>query len=89
MSVMEVWRYADMCRHWGVSRTTIERWVRQYESTGKGIPVHRDPSGRPYWLAQEAAGGAVRTEANGTEQALTSARVDQLRRASRRPRRNA
>ena len=50
-----VWRYPDMCEHWNVSRATVERWVRRYEQYGDGIPVHRDPSGRPYWLAHEAS----------------------------------
>ena len=53
-----VWRYPEMCAHWGVSRATVERWVRRFEQTGAGIPVRRDPSGRPYWLAAEAAADA-------------------------------
>ena len=53
-----VWRYPEMCSHWGVSRATVERWVRRFERTGEGIPVHRDPSGRPYWLPAEASADA-------------------------------
>lgn len=87
MSTSEVWRYADMCHHWGVSRTTVERWIRLYESTGQGIPVHRDPSGRPYWLAREAAGDGVLAGADGRDGSHLDERVERLRRAARRPRR--
>ena len=57
-----VWRYPEMCEHWNVSRATVERWVRRYEQDGDGIPVHRDPSGRPYWLAHEASASAGRVD---------------------------
>lgn len=40
-----VWRYPQMCAHWGVGRATVERWVRCFEEAGEGIPVRRDPSG--------------------------------------------
>ncbi|MTV25149.1 helix-turn-helix domain-containing protein [Nitriliruptoraceae bacterium ZYF776] len=78
-----IWRYPDMCRHWGVSRATIERWVRQYDETGVGIPVHRDPSGRPYWLAHEASGvpDHPRIDPVGV---VGADRLAQLRRAARR-----
>jgi len=87
-----VWRYPDMCRHWGVSRTTIERWVRRYEATGEGIPVHRDPSGRPYWLAHEAAADAQQARRAddgppGAERHVVlgdDERVERLRRAAQR-----
>ena len=87
-----VWRYPDMCRHWGVSRPTIERWVRRYEATGEGIPVHRDPSGRPYWLAHEAAADAQQGRGAGDAPpgpdrhvALADdERVERLRRAAQR-----
>lgn len=84
-----VWRYSDMCRHWGVSRATIERWVRRYEETGEGIPVHRDPSGRPYWLAHEASGAANPSVRGDRIRVPDSDRLERLRRASRRGRRTA
>lgn len=83
-----IWRYPDMCRHWGVSRATIERWVRQYDETGVGIPVHRDPSGRPYWLAHEASGMPDKPHLGQTRN-VGDDRLAQLRRAAkRRPRRS-
>lgn len=78
-----IWRYEDMSRHWGVSRTTIERWVRRYERTGVEIPVHRDPSGRPYWLAHEASGIPDRPRVEPVR-IVGDDRLDQLRRAARR-----
>lgn len=78
-----IWRYPDMCRQWGVSRATIERWVRQYDETGVGIPVHRDPSGRPYWLAHEAS-GMPDTPHLGQPRIVGDDRLAQLRRAARR-----
>ncbi|MBW3577791.1 MAG: helix-turn-helix domain-containing protein [Actinobacteria bacterium] len=85
-----VWRYPDMCRHWGVSRATIERWVRRYEQSGEGIPVHRDPSGRPYWLAHEASGDAVGSSGTILRVKMkTDDRLAQLRRAARRGYRSA
>lgn len=54
-----VWRYPEMCEHWNVSRATVERWLCRYEQAGDGIPVYRDPSGRPYWLAHEASANAA------------------------------
>ena len=78
-----IWRYPDMCRHWGVSRATIERWVRQYDETGVGIPVHRDPSGRPYWLAHEAAGLPDHSHVDQVR-IVGDDRLAQLRRAARR-----
>lgn len=78
-----IWRYPDMCRHWGVSRATIERWVRQYDESGAGIPVHRDPSGRPYWLAHEASGVPDQPRAGPAGDAGDD-RLSQLRRAARR-----
>lgn len=83
-----VWRYPDMCRHWGVSRATVERWVRRFERTGQGIPVHRDPSGRPYWLATEAAADAQPVHADRSGGATTQPdRLTALRRAASRGRR--
>lgn len=78
-----IWRYPDMCRHWGVSRATIERWVRQYDESGVGIPVHRDPSGRPYWLAHEATGLPDRSHVDQVR-IVGDDRLAQLRRAARR-----
>jgi transposase-like protein len=80
-----VWRYSDMCRHWGVSRATVERWVRRYEERGEGIPVHRDPSGRPYWLAHEAAADVM----GEPQPRVDSGHLQQLRRAAKRSRRRA
>ncbi len=83
-----VWRYPQVCAHWGVSRATVERWVRRYEETGEGIPVRRDPSGRPYWLAHEASADAEWTRPDLDAVAATDDdRIEQLRRASRRGRR--
>lgn len=79
-----VWRYPDMCRHWGVSRATVERWVRRYEEGGEGIPVHRDPSGRPYWLAHEAAADVDRDAQRTLRSATDDERLRRLRRAARR-----
>lgn len=79
-----VWRYIDMCRHWGVSRDTVERWVRRYEETGVGIPVHRDPSGRPYWLAEEAAADVVAARQPVRRPMGDDERLRSLRRAARR-----
>lgn len=80
-----IWRYPDMCRHWGVSRTTIERWVRRFEESGEGIPVRRDPSGRPYWLAHEAAGHIDLSAPKGTRRLFADDdRLERLRRAARR-----
>lgn len=85
-----VWRYADMCDHWGVSRATVERWVQRYETLGEGIPVHRDPSGRPYWLAHEASATADHDVPTVEVPAATGdLRLEQLRRAARRGRRIA
>ena len=78
-----IWRYPDMCRQWGVSRATIERWVRQYDETGVGIPVHRDPSGRPYWLAHEASGMLDQPHLGQTGN-VGDDRLAKLRRAARR-----
>jgi hypothetical protein len=78
-----IWRYPDMCRHWCVSRATIERWVRQYDETGVGIPVHRDPSGRPYWLAHEASGLPDHSHVDQVR-IVGDDRLAQLRRAARR-----
>ena len=78
-----IWRYPDMCRHWGVSRATIERWVRQYDETGVGIPVRRDPSGRPYWLAHEASGLTDQPRVDPVR-LVEDDRLTQLRRAARR-----
>lgn len=80
-----VWRYRDICALWGVSRATVERWVQQFEENGIGIPVHRDPSSRPYWLPHEAAPDAdhelrgTLSDSRGVDQ-----RVERLRRAARR-----
>jgi transposase-like protein len=83
-----VWRYPEMCAHWGVSRATVERWVRRYERTGDGIPVRRDPSGRPYWLAAEASADAQPLRAEPARSALTDhERLDGLRRLAARGRR--
>ena len=83
-----VWRYPEMCRHWGVSRATVERWVRRFEKTGQGIPVHRDPSGRPYWLATEASAYAQPVHADRGDVATTQPdRLTSLRRAASRGRR--
>lgn len=85
-----VWRYADMCRHWNVSRTTVERWVRRYEKRGEGIPVHRDPSGRPYWLPEEAAAARpdtstpIRTQPVNRIARTDDERLARLRRAAQR-----
>jgi transposase len=83
-----VWRYSDMCQHWGVSRATVERWVRRYEECGEGIPVHRDPSGRPYWLAHEAAADVMEDRAEPRPR-VDSGHLQQLRRAAKRSRRRA
>jgi transposase-like protein len=80
-----VWRYPDMCRHWGVSRTTVERWVRRFEEAGEGIPVHRDPSGRPYWLAHEAAADVGRYRPSD-QRTFADERLGRLRRAASRGR---
>lgn len=83
-----VWRYPEMCRHWGVSRATVERWVRRFENTGQGIPVHRDPSGRPYWLPAEASADAQPVHADRSDVATTQPdRLTSLRRAASRGRR--
>ena len=88
VSVAVVWRYADMCRHWGVSRATVERWVRRFERTGQGIPVHRDPSGRPYWLATEASADAQPVPDQRDDGTKTQPdRLTSLRRAAARGRR--
>jgi len=89
MTTTTIWRYDDMCRHWGVSRATLERWVRQFETHGTGIPVHRDPSGRPYWIAEEAAGDSAQATPSVTRPDAPAGdeRVQQLRRAARRTRR--
>jgi transposase-like protein len=83
-----VWRYPEMCAHWGVSRATVERWVRRFERTGDGIPVRRDPSGRPYWLAAEASAEVQPLRAEPARSALTDhERLDGLRRLAARGRR--
>jgi transposase-like protein len=83
-----VWRYPEMCAHWGVSRATVERWVRRFEKTGDGIPVRRDPSGRPYWLAAEASAYVQPLRDEPTRSAMTDhERLDGLRRLAARGRR--
>jgi hypothetical protein len=83
-----VWRYPEMCAHWGVSRATVERWVRRFERTGDGIPVRRDPSGRPYWLAAEASADMQPLRDVPTRSAMTDhERLDGLRRLAARGRR--
>lgn len=85
-----VWRYPEMCAHWGVSRATVERWVRRYERTGDGIPVRRDPSGRPYWLAAEASADAQPLRTDHARSASTDhERLDGLRRLAARGRRSS
>lgn len=79
-----VWRYAEMCEHWNVSRATVERWVRRYEKSGDGIPVHRDPSGRPYWLAHEATAQVAGSERGSLTPTHADDRIARLRRAARR-----
>lgn len=80
-----VWRYPDMCDHWNVSRATVERWVRRYETHGEGIPVHRDPSGRPYWLPDEATGRVVAAQTAATPtHPIGDDRTQRLRRAAQR-----
>ena len=80
-----VWRYPEMCEHWNVSRATVERWVRRYEQDGDGIPVHRDPSGRPYWLAHEASASAGRIDHRQPPRSHDDDdEVQRLRRAARR-----
>lgn len=79
-----VWRYPEMCQHWNVSRATVERWVRRYENDGDGIPVHRDPSGRPFWLAHEASATAVSTHHQPSAPRSSDDRLETLRRAARR-----
>ncbi|MDP8931081.1 MAG: hypothetical protein M3O70_21540 [Actinomycetota bacterium] len=71
-----------------MSRATVERWARRYEEMGEGIPVRRDPSGRPYWLAHEASADAGWTRPDVDAVAVTDDdRIERLRRASRRGRR--
>lgn len=80
-----VWRYPEMCEHWNVSRATVERWVRRYEQDGAGIPVHRDPSGRPYWLAHEASANAGSVDRRPRRPSQgDSDELQRLRRAARR-----
>lgn len=82
-----VWRYPQVCAYWGVSRATVERWVRLYEQTGGGIPVRRDPSGRPYWLPEEASADGSWSRPRVAETALTTDdRIERARRAARRGR---
>ena len=91
LTTEDVWRYPQMCDHWGVSRATVERWVRRFEATGEGIPVRRDPSGRPYWLAGEASAAAQPTPSATSRSAVLSTEADQLgrlRRAAARGRRS-
>ena len=83
-----VWRYPEMCSHWGVSRATVERWVRRFEKAGEGIPVHRDPSGRPYWLPAEASADSQPVHHGGSGVAGSHQdRLASLRQAASRGRR--
>lgn len=88
----QVWRYPEMCEQWGVSRATVERWVRRFESTGEGIPVRRDPSGRPYWLAVEASPSSQPAEPTATVRPTVRPskgdELGRLRRAASRGRRS-
>ena len=57
---------AEAAAHLDRSRSTIERWMR-----AKKIPVHRYPSGRPFFLPAELDACLTTTAAHGEDHAAS------------------